>query len=98
MPGLRLSLPGPIPGLVDLGYQRGLPVLVHAVSRRAIGSRTTPGSLKTRVFVSPGGAFRVGAPGRPRVVFFPRLYSLPADTSIYASPDISRCPAQDSRS
>jgi len=64
MPGLRFPLPGPIPGLVDLGYQRGLPVLVHVVSRRAIGSGTTPGSLKTRAGVSRDVAFPMGGHGR----------------------------------
>jgi len=55
------------PGLIDPGYQRGLPVLVHAVSRRANGSRTTPGSPETRVYRLlrcglPGGSTR-SAPG-----------------------------------
>lgn len=88
------------PGLVDLGYQRGLPVLARAVSQRANGSRTTPGLRGTQASrfrplwcCLPARSTR-SAPG----LCFSKLNSPPADASVYTSPGTSRHPAQDSRS
>jgi hypothetical protein len=69
MHGLRFSLPMPILVWLTCGCLRGLPVLVRAVSRRANGSRTTPGSSETQTSrfrllrcCLPGGRTR-SAPG-----------------------------------
>jgi hypothetical protein len=55
--GLGL-LPPPC-GLFHHRHPRGLPVLVHEVSRRALGSSTTQDCPQTRVIVSVHVAFRV---------------------------------------
>ena len=53
------------------GWRRGLSVLVRAVSRRAHGSRTTPGTRPARdVFALRVVAFPIGAHGRhPKYAF-----------------------------
>ena len=52
------------------GCPRGLSVLARAVSRRAYGSRTTPGPTRTRVCVPASVAFPLEAHGRhPRCAF-----------------------------
>jgi len=99
-PGLRFWLPSPVPGLVDPGFPRGLPVLVRAVSWRANGSRTTPGpsgapSLRCRPF---GCGLPVTSTRSAPGLRFSKLDSPPASASVYASPGPSRIPAQDSRS
>ena len=70
MHGLRFWLPVPIRRLVSSGCRRGLSVLAHAVSRRAHGSWTTPGLLRTRVYVPRSVALPIGAHGRhPKCLF-----------------------------
>ena len=80
------------------GYQRGLSVLVRAVSRRAYGSWTTPGLTKTCDVVSASVAFLLKALSRRPEFVFSKLDSSPVDASVYTSPGTSRHPAQDSRS
>jgi hypothetical protein len=73
-------------------------VLARAVSRRAHGSRTTPGLTAGRVIVPISVAFPLQAHGRrPNCVFRSSIPG-PVDASVYASPGTSRHPAQDSRS
>ena len=99
-PGLRFWLPGPFLVWLTFGYQRGLPVLARAVSRRADGSRTTPGPSWTQALrCRPLGCGLPVASTRPAPgLCFSKLNSPPADASVYASPGTSRRPAQDSRS
>src|SRR5450432_4415616 len=52
------------------GYRRGLSVLARVVSRRAHGSRTTPGLTRTRDDVPSSVAFPSGAHGRRPICVF----------------------------
>ena len=68
--GLCFWLPVPVRVPVGPGCRRGLSVLAHAVSRRALGSRTTPDLRRTRAIVLLSLAFPLGAHGRhPDCVF-----------------------------
>jgi hypothetical protein len=98
MHGLCFWLPVPIRRLVGPGYLRGLPVLARVVSRRAHGSRTTPGLMAARDIVPISIAFPLEAHGRRPKCVFSKLNSRPVDASVYTSPGASRHPAQDSRS
>src|SRR5579864_7184773 len=74
----------------------GLPVLVHEVSRRALGSTTTGDCSETRAPASAHVAFHipysVGIPIAP----FRSSITQPTDTPVYASSFTSRCPTQNS--
>jgi len=69
---------------------RGLPVLVHEVSRRAVGSSTTPGWMETRAIAPIHVAFRAYLPRRRPGCMFSRLNVPPRLSSIYASLGPSR--------
>src|SRR5262252_1247696 len=75
---------------------RGLPVLVHEVSRRAVGSSTTPGQTGTRAIAPVYVAFRALQRRRRPDCIFSELNTHPAYSPVYASPCTSRCPAQNS--
>src|SRR5207248_1931002 len=74
----------------------GLPVLVHEVSRRALGSATTRDCSRTRAGVLAHVAFHhpysVGIP----IASFRSSIAQPACTPVYASPSASRQPTQNS--
>src|SRR5262245_60752224 len=74
----------------------GLPVLVHEVSRRALGSATTRDCSRTRVRALAHAAFHhlygVGIP----IARFRSSIAQPACTPVYASPSASRQTAQNS--
>src|SRR5215471_15775169 len=75
---------------------RGLPVLVHEVSRRAVGSSTTPGQTGTRAIAPVYVAFRALQRRRRPDCIFSELNTHPTYSPVYASPCTSRCPAQNS--
>src|SRR6516165_2824489 len=92
----------PWPSLAVLPYwlirhRGGLPVLVHEVSRRALGSTTTRDCSRTRASALAHAAFHhpysVGIP----IARFRSSIAQPACTPVYASPSASRQPAQNSR-
>jgi hypothetical protein len=68
--GLCFWLPVPIRLPVGPGCRRGLSVLARVVSRRAHGSRTTPGLTRTRDDVPSSVAFPIGAHGRRPICVF----------------------------
>ena len=81
--------------MVSPGCRRGLSVLARAVSRRALGSRTTPDLLEKSGLSFPSvWPSRTGSASGLR---FSKLNSRPVDTSVYTSSGTSRHPAQDSR-
>src|SRR5215470_18165899 len=73
-----LSLHPPTCRLLGRRYLRGLPVLVHEVSRRAVGSSTTPNRTGTRAIAPVHVAFRACLPRRRPDCMFSRLNSHPA--------------------
>src|SRR5499427_1862398 len=75
---------------------RGLPVLVHEVSRRAVGSSTTPGQTGTRAIAPVYVAFRALQGRRRPDCIFSELNTHPAYSPVYASPCTSRCSTQNS--
>ena len=77
---------------------RGLPVLVHEVSRRAMGSSTTPDRTGTRAIAPVHVAFRALQRRRRPDCIFSELNAHPAYSPVYASPCTSRCPTQNSGS
>src|SRR5207302_11085558 len=74
----------------------GLPVLVHEVSRRALGSATTRDCSRTRAGILAHAAFHhpysVGIP----IASFRSSIAQPACTPVYASPSASRQTTQNS--
>ena len=89
-------------GPLAFRYQRGLPVLVRAVTRRAYGSWTTPSSIEDADLANFSSSFGVASPlgalGRhPDCVFRSSIPRPPMPPSTQ-HPDTSRRPAQDSRS
>src|ERR1039458_8543980 len=77
-------------------HLRGLPVLVHEVSRRVLGSSTTQDCPGTRVIVLGHVAFRTSRRRRHPDCIFSEL-NIPAHLSpVYASPCSSRNTAQNS--
>ena len=69
-PGMLRDLRATATKVRDADGRRGLSVLAHAVSRRALGSPTTPDLLKTRAIVPLSVAFPLQAHGRhPDCVF-----------------------------
>lgn len=66
---MRAVRPGPSPAVMwhCCGHRnlRGLPVLVHEVSKRVVGPSTTPDRTGTRVIAPVHVAFRAYSP-RPR--------------------------------
>src|ERR1039457_3545649 len=80
----------------DHGYLRGLPFLVHEVSRRVLGSSTTQDCPGTRVIVPVHVAFRASIGRQHPDCIFSEL-NVPAHLSpVYASPCSSRNTAQNS--
>src|SRR5262249_44008742 len=75
---------------------RGLPVLVPEVSRRAVGSSTTPDQTGTRAIAPAHVAFRALQRRRRPDCIFSELNTHPTYSPVYASPCTSRCPAQNS--
>src|SRR5215831_18678162 len=72
--------PADLPSLLFLDSRclRGLPVLVHEVSRRAVGSSTTPNRTGTRAIAPVHVAFRACLPRRRPDCMFSRLHTHPA--------------------
>ena len=70
LPDCAFGFPDRSAGWLAPGDRRGLSVLARAVSRRAYGSRTTPGLAETRDMVPASVAFPLEAHGRrPGFVF-----------------------------
>ena len=70
LPDCAFGFPDRSAGWLAPGDRRGLSVLARAVSRRADGSRTTPGLTETRDMVPASVAFPLEAHGRrPGFVF-----------------------------
>src|SRR5262249_48633728 len=97
---MRAVRPKPSPtdllSVLDCRCLRGLPVLVHEVSRRAVGSSTTPGQTGTRAIAPVYVAFRALQRRRRPDCIFSELNTHPTYSPVYASPCTSRCPTQNS--
>ena len=80
----------------DRRHLRGLPVLVHEVSRRALGSSTTQDCPGTRATVPVHAAFRHYKSVGVLIASFRSSIAQPTYTPVYASPCSSRGTTQNS--